>query len=258
MKVDFKAYTNVEPGSVFFLYGNYKKAFALFSDVTIERLKEKHANVSVSYCSVADCLKKIGDQCSLFDSSVSCFCIQDVEDSHLAKISPYLGDSDKVFILDSGDYVKSKQVTEFFVAHKQFHAIASFKNNLTMQSIVRMVMPNASPVVINKVMGIINNTDEDLSSLFKKITVLCEDGDLSLLDQYAVYKKSFWDGMDFIPLARVLLQSAIRLRVFDKHYGDVVIGRKQDDIEYLLTAEMRQKFQHEMPNSYLYRKLENS
>ena len=134
--------------------------------------------------------------------------------------------------------------------------MASFKNDLTLQSIIKMVMPNVSVVVANKISEIINNTDEDLLSLLKKISLLCENNDIANLQEYATYKQSFWEGLDFIPLVRLLLQSAIKQKVFDKSFSDIHIGARKDDIEFLLNAELKQKYETEVTKSYLYNRIE--
>ena len=257
MKVEFKNINekHFQPGRVFYLYGNYKKTFGAFCDFAITALRNNFSDVNVHFCTVSECLKDISEQCDLFGTSISCFCIRNAEDNHMEKIKPYLGNADKLFILESGDYGKSKKITDFFVNDRNFCAVASFKNNLTLQSIIKMIMPNVSVVAVNKISDIINNTDEDLLSLLKKISLLCENNDIANLQEYATYKQSFWEGLDFIPLVRLLLQSAIKQKVFDKSFGDVHIGTRKDDIEFLLNAELKQKYETELTKSYLYNRM---
>ena len=116
MKIEFKNLTekHFQPGRVFYLYGNYKKTFGVFCDFAITALNKNFPNVDVHFYSVNECLKTINEQCDLFGTNISCFCIRNVEDNHLEKIKPYLGNTDKIFLLESGDYPKSKKISDFF------------------------------------------------------------------------------------------------------------------------------------------------
>lgn len=254
MKIEFKDINDksFSSGKVFFLYGNYKKTFNTFCETALCALREKY-DVSSYFCTVTECKKIADNQCDLFGTNVSCFCIRNVEDNHLDKLSPYLGNSDKIFILESGDYGKSKKVTDYFTKSKDYFAVASFKNNMTLLSLIKMIVPKVSPQVANQILNIINNTDEELSSLLRKISLMCEDQ--IDLQKYTTHKQSFGDGLDFIPLVRMLIQSAIKFKTTGKGFGDLRLGNASGDMEFLIQAELKQKFENQLTKSYLYQKM---
>lgn len=254
MKIEFKDINDksFSPGKVFFLYGNYKNTFNTFCDTALCSLRGKY-DVSSYFCTVTECNKIADNQCDLFGENVTCFCIRNVEDNHLDKLSPYLGNPDKVFILESGDYGKSKKITEHFTKSKDCLAVASFKNNMTLLSLIKMIVPNVSPQVANQILNIINNTDEELNSLLKKISLMCEDQ--MDLQKYTTHKQCFWDGLDFIPLVRMLIQSAIKFKTTGKGFGDLRLGNSSGDMEFLIQAELKRKFENQLTKSYLYQKM---
>ena len=258
MKTDFKNISgaNIKSNSVFFLYGNNKKPFGVFCDFVIDDLKKKFSDVDVYFPTVAECKKIMENQCDLFGTKVNCFCIKGVEDSHLEKLDSLLATDGNCFILDSGDYGKSKKITDALVKDPRVNALPSFKNDLTLMSLCKMLLPSVPSRIYNEIIEIINNTDENYSSLFKKIFLLIDGGDFSLLDEYYTYKSSFLNDMEPIPLVRFLQQSVIKERILAKSQDYLGFNLSDSNlVENLLRLELEQKFTNDVTKSRIYEEI---
>lgn len=255
MKLEFKnAPYNIKEGQIFFLYGNYKKSFDLFCDFVISKLVEKRSNVQVKYCTVTEYEKNQNfSQCDLFESKLTCFCIRGIEDKHLEKIQNFSREN-SVFILESGDFFKSKKVTEALVKSPNILTLASFNNNMTFSSLCNMILPKLPSVVYNEIVKIINETDEGLISLFKKLSLLLDEGNLEDLKSYIKNKQSFLDDLDEIPLIRFALQAAVKENIFgkDQSYTGLKLKHK---IHFLMNAEIKQKSEYPFNKNYLLKNL---
>ena len=258
VKVEFgniKA-SHIVADRVFYLYGNYKKTFFLFSDFVREKLIENghpHNMINVSFCSISECAKIINSQCDLFGTKVNVFCIRNIEDNHLDKLTVLFRDRNNIFVLESGDYGKSKKITETFTKNSNIYAVASFKSDITLISLCKMMLPNISPSVYREIIGTINDTDEDLGSFFKKTSLLLDGGSENLLSDYVTYKKSFMDDIEFIPLVRYLLRLTIKEKLGGKSQSFLNMNlSKKNLIESLLKAEIEQKSGLNFPKSYIY------
>lgn len=255
MKLEFKnAPYNIKEGQVFFLYGNYKKSFDLFCDFVISKLKEKRSNVQAKHCTLAEYEKdQCFSQCDLFESKLTCFCIRGIEDKHLEKIQNFLR-GNNVFILESGDFLKSKRVTDALIKSSDVLALASFNNNMTFSSLCNMILPKLPSVIYNEIVKIINETDESLISLFKKLSLLLDKDNLEDLKFYIKNKRSFLDDLDEIPLIRFALQAAIKENIFsrDQSYTGLKLKHK---IHFLMDAEVKQKSEYPFNKNYLLKNL---
>ncbi|GHU11330.1 hypothetical protein FACS189449_02560 [Alphaproteobacteria bacterium] len=256
MKLEFKNIndSHIADGRVFYLFGNYKKSFGVFCDFVLEKFMSKYKcsgeNIDIFQGSVADSIKSINGQCDLFGSKITFFCIKNVEDSHLDKLSPFLGIERNVFILESGDYGKSKKITDYF-QKSRFFAVASFKNDMTLFSLCKMLIPTVPQSIATEIIKIINDTDEDLRSLFKKISILVEANDDKLLKEYVTYKSTFFQQFDFIPMVRYLLNTAIKEKIHGRKQENIDLSKK-GLTQFLLEAEISQKLGKNFEKSYLY------
>jgi hypothetical protein len=210
--------------------------------------------VNARFCSVVDCQKIIDGQCDLFKTAIDCFCIKNVEDNHLEKIAKFFDEKNCVFILESGNYMKSKKITDYLLKSDAL-AISSFDNELTRRSVTKMCFPNVSQSIHDEIVKIINNTDEELYSLFKKISILSDSGAADDLKNYYTYKQSFLSGLDLIPLIRFLLQTVIRERIVKSQNFSKISIQNNDAVHHLLNAELLQKFGVEISRGYVYHKL---
>ena len=255
MKLEFKnAPYNIKEGQVFFLYGNYKKSFDLFCDFVTSRLKEKRSNVQVKHCSLAEYEKiQSFSQCDLFEDKLTCYCISGIEDKHIEKVQNFSRENN-VFILRSGDFFKSKKVTEMLIKSPDILALASFNNNMTFLSLCNMILPKLPPIIYNEIIKIINETDESLISLFKKLSLLLEEDNLENLKNYIKRKQSFMDDLDEIPLIRFSLQAAIKENIFGKDQAYTGLKLKQK-IHFLMDAEIKQKSEYPFNKNYLLKNL---
>lgn len=255
MKLEFKNVPyNIKEGQMFFLYGNYKKSFDLFCDFVVSKLKEKRSNVQVKHCTVAEYEKNQSfSQCDLFESKLTCYCIKGVEDKYLEKIQNFSREN-SVFILESGDFFKSKKVTDALVKSPDILALASFNNNMTFLSLCNMILPGLPSVIYNEIIKIINGTDESLVSLFKKLSLLLDEGNFEDLKSYIKNKQSFLDDFDEISLIRFALQAAIKENVFGKDQTYTGLKLKQK-IHFLMDAEIKQKSEYPLNKNYLLRNL---
>jgi hypothetical protein len=246
MKIDFKDIISdrVNVGSIFYLYGNYKKTFEIFCDFVQAELRRKNTEPRANLCSVAECLKLIDGQCDLFEASVDCFCIRNVEDSHLEKMDKIFSENRSVFVLESGHYLKSKKITDYFLKSKAL-AIASFDNEITKRSLAKMLFPNASALDQALIAKIISNSSEELYSLVKKISILLDCGNLSDLENSETIKRSFLSGLDLIPLIRFLMQSSIKEKISS-------FSADKNSISRLLNAELAVKSGKEVGRGYVY------
>lgn len=253
MKVDFKNInsTNLKVGSIFYLYGNYKKTFEVFCSFVLEEFQKKALTVNARLCSVPECLKTLNGQCDLFGDEVNCFCIRNVEDSHLEKISTFFEQKNSIFILESGNYYKSKKITDFFLNSSAL-AAASFNNELTFCSIARMYFPHISQIICDEIVKIIANTDEELYSIFKKLSLLLCDDNFQDLKNYSIHKQSFLNGLDSIPLIRVLLQTIVKERIMKSANFFKINATNEDAIYNLLNTELTQKSGLEIGRGYIY------
>jgi len=255
VKLEFKnAPYNIKEGQIFFLYGNYKKSFDLFCDFVVSKLKEKKTNVQIKNCTIAEYEKNQSfSQCDLFESKLNCYCIRGIEDKHLEKIQNFSRENN-VFILESGDFFKSKKVTESLTKDPNIFAIASFNNNMTFTSICNMILPKLPSVIYNEIVKIINETDESLISLFKKLSLLLDNNNLEDLKSYIKNKQSFLDNLEEIPLIRFALQAAIKENVFGKDQTYTGLKLKQK-IHFLMDAEIKQKSDYPFNKNYLLKNL---
>jgi hypothetical protein len=257
MKTDFRYIQDkhVDAGSIFYLYGNYKKTFVAFCDFVCEKLYRKGLKVALHFCSVDECLGIANEQCELFEPRINCFCIRNVEDRHLKKISTLFSESSNVFVLESGDYAKSKEITAHFLAHNKVLALPSFRNDITLRSLCQMLLPGVSPSVSGEIVKIIGETDEEPSSFFKKISLLLEV-DADGLKKYRIHGRSFMEELDFIPLIRYFLQSILKEKIFERKQMEPRVNIPHEKaIRLLLTAEIKRKLGLEVGKSYLYGEL---
>ncbi|MDR2157757.1 MAG: hypothetical protein LBO02_00365 [Holosporaceae bacterium] len=185
---------------------------------------------------------------------MDCFFIKNVEDQHLEKISKFFNEKNSVFVLESGNYIKSKKITDYFLKSEAI-SVASFANDATLHSLCRMIFPNISQIACDEIVKIIDNTDEELYSVFLKISLLLDGRNWEDLKSYAVHKRSLLGGLDLIPLIRFLLQTVMRERILKSaNFSKISIGNR-DAIHHLLNAELMQKFGSEISKSYVYHKL---
>lgn len=247
MKIEFGSIneSHFKTGSVFFLFGNFKRSFDVFCDFATEKVKNMlpGSDVIVNYVPISECSKIISNQCDLFGTTIHIFCIRNIEDSHLEKLtSLFKESSNNIFILESGDFRKSKSITDRFSKDSSIYALASFKNDLTIKSLCKLFLPKVPAKFYGDITKIINETDEGLVSLFKKMSLLFDSGNEKLLQEYVTYKTSFLQNMDFIPLARYLMKSAIKEKILDKKQPFAPINLSEKCIiGRLLRAEINQK-----------------
>ena len=159
-----------------------------------------------------------------------------------------------MFILESVDFFKSKKVTEALVKSPDILALASFNNNMTFLSLCNMILPRLPSVIYNEIIKIINGTDESLVSLFKKLSLLLDEGNFEDLKSYIKNKQSFLDDLDEISLIRFALQAAIKENVFEKDQTYTGLKLKHK-IHFLMDAEIKQKSEYPFNRNYLLRNL---
>lgn len=248
MKAEFRNIRSVVPGQCFLLYGNYKKSFGVFCEFIGEKLiaSADAKKVEVKFCSVSDCKNVISTSGDLFEEKILCICIREIEDKHLELLENFLGDPKYVFVLECGDFMNAKKITEYFQKHRNFLAIASFKNTLTFSSICRMIFPTLPASVQNEITELISNTDEDLSSIVRKIRLLPTAEDLQ---NFFTYQKSFLADFNSIQVIRFFLQKFLREKFIKKE------AAPKNAISYLLDAELKVKCGLEIPKSYIYKYL---
>jgi hypothetical protein len=256
MRIDFRnmGRDHIKAGSVFFLYGNYKKIFEVFCDFILEVLHERQAEVDVHFCSVAESLKIINGECDLFETKINCFFIKNVEDAHLEKVVRFFDEKNGIFVLESGNYLKSKKITDYFLKSSAM-ALPSFRNDETLHSFGRMFLPGLTPRVYDEIVRIINGTDEELSSIFRKISILLDGGSWEDLKNYSTYKRSFLSGLGPIPLTRFLLQTIIKEKIAKSANFYKINASNEDAVHHLLQAELKQKFGLEISRGYIYQGL---
>ena len=109
-------------------------------------------------------------------------------------------------------------------------------------------------MIIFEIIKIINETDESLISLFKKLSLLLEEDNLENLKNYIKRKQSFMDDLDEIPLIRFSLQAAIKENIFGKDQAYTGLKLKQK-IHFLMDAEIKQKSEYPFNKNYLLKNL---
>ncbi len=255
MKLEFKNVPyNIKEGQIFFLYGNYKRSFDLLCSFITFKLKEKRGNVRIKNCTITEYEKDQSfSQCDLFENKLVCYCIRGIEDKHLEKIRNFSREN-RVFILESGDFLKSKKVVEALIKSPDTFALASFNNNMTFSSLCSMILPKLPSVIYNEITKIINETDESLVSLFKKLSLLLDEGNLEDLKNYIKSKQMFLDNLEGISLIRFALQAAIKENIFGKDQSYTGLKLKQK-IHFLMDAEIKQKSDYPFNKNYLLRDL---
>jgi hypothetical protein len=276
MKLEFSGVTDqlITPQSVFFLYGNYKSTFDLFCNFMTEKMRKIFIDkeIEMHFLSVADGLKVIGEQCDLFSDKIDCFCLRHVEDNHLEKLQAILHRENTLFILECGDYVKSKKITDFWQKDKSIWAIASFKNDITYRSLCRMFFPSASGEVQRLLVAAMGGQEDALSSFFTKVSLLLEENvsdeqkgnnskdtiknvDIST-DLQSILKRSFLQELGVIPLVRYLANVAIREKFQHKRQANLRFNlQKKDLFQTLLETEIKQKLTGNVRKSHLYQAL---
>lgn len=265
MKVDFGNISDnhIKSGKVFYVYGNYKKSFNVFCDFLVEKFKNKFKceseEIKILHVSFSEFMKIKNDQCDLFQTQTRFFCIRNIEDSHIDKLNNLFQFTNDIFILDSADYRKSKKITDFCVKHDQINSVASFKNDSTLISLCKMMFPSVPNAIYYDIIKIINNTDEELASLFRKISLLLDEENLDMLKQYATYKQSFLEDMDFIPFVRYLLKLSIQQKIYNKKNDFINVDiSKKNAIEILIKSEIYNKVGLAFGKSYIYQSLQSN
>lgn len=245
MKNDFKYLKEIHIGCPLFLYGNLQRTFGAFCNFVFDKV----GNIERHFCSVAEALKIANGQCELLGERKICFCIQGVEDNHLEKLQPILYDPNYLFVMSSGHYAKAKKVTQYFVNDAKSIALPSFKNDAALNSFCRMIIPGLSAQLYTQLVGLINKTDEDLASFFKKLQLLL-DKDNQLLNEYVTYRSSYLDNISSIGLIRYFLQIAIREKYSEK---DLDTLKKVSDttINDLILCEIKIKLGENIPKSLI-------
>ena len=156
--------------------------------------------------------------------------------------------------MESGDYFKSKKATNELTNDPNILALASFNNNMTFTSVCNMILPKLPSVIYNEIVKIINETDEELTSLFQKLSLLLEDNSLENLNNYAKDKKSFLDDLEDISFIRFSLQAAIKENIFHQDQSYTKLNLK-DKIHFLMDAEIKQKSDYPLNKNYLLKNL---
>ena len=118
-----------------------------------------------------------------------------------------------------------------------------------------MLFPNLPQIVCDEVMKIAANTDEELYSLLRKLSLLLDDYASGDLRNYSTYKQSFFSGLEIIPLIRFLLQTALKERITKSTNFLKINVANKDVIHDLLRAELIQKLGSEISRGYVYQKL---
>lgn len=255
MKFEFKNVPyNIKEGQVFFLYGNYKNAFDLLRNFVISKLREKRINVQVENCTISEYNKiRNSSQCDLFENKLTCYCIRGIEDKHLEAVQNFSREG-SIFVLESGDFFKSKKVTKELTNDPNILALASFNNNMTFMSICNMILPKLPSVVCNEIVKIINETDESLVSLFSKLSLLLDDGNSENLKDYIKSRNSFWDDLENVSFIRFALRAAIKENVFHQDQSYTKLDLK-DKIHFLMDSEIKQKLEYPFNKNYLKKNL---
>lgn len=237
MKREFSAVKSIlNSNSVYFLYGNYKKAFYIFCDFIASKL-----DLIPEYYSISDFLTSNHFQASLFEEKKKCICIKNIEDKDLKKIEPFLDDPSKIFVMESGDFLKSKIVVDYFVKSEKYIAIASFKNDFTLISLLKMLFPNCSRDEINQIINLINNTDEELFSFFTKIGLLLEESPEDLKN-YFVFKEEFIDELEPISFLRYVSSMLLKYKLYDKNFNKLKLDfNKPGLMKKIIETEIKYK-----------------
>jgi hypothetical protein len=181
--------------------------------------------------------------------------MKNAEDIHLEKISEFLKEKSSVFILESGNYSKAKKITEYCLREGNILAVPSFNNELTLRSLLAMFFPSMPRAACDEAIKIIENTDEGLYSVFKKISILSDSGDWEALRDYFARRRSFMSGLDQIPLIRLLLQTTIKEKIIKSGNFYGIVSGNDNATEDLLKAELTQKSGFETGRGYIYRRL---
>lgn len=245
MKNDFKYLKEIHTGCPLFLYGNLQRTFGAFCNFVFDKVGDTERH----FCNVTEALKIANGQCELLEERKVCFCIQGVEDSHLEKLQPILYDPNYLFVMNSGHYAKAKKVTQYFVNDPKSIALPSFKNDAALNSFCRMMIPGLSAQLYTQLVELINKTDEDLSSFFKKLQLFL-DKDGQLLNEYVTYRSSYLDNISTIGLIRYFLQMAIRTKYPEKD-SDLDERVPNTAINDLILCEMKIKFGENIPKSLI-------
>lgn len=261
MKIDFSNFNSdfVRDGAVFFLFGNFKRSFEVFCEFVISKIRAKFetSGLNIHYCALQDASKILQNRCDLFGNDFDVFCIRGIEDQHLSKLTSLFSEHNCIFILEAGDFRKSKEATDFFRENKNTFAIASFLNDIGLMSLCKMLLPRGtSTAVCRKVAELMSNTDESLISFFKKINLLIESTESNdinnVLQKYTTYKMSFIQKMDFIPLLKYLQKLAVKEKICLKkaQFYDMNLSRN-GVLEEFIKYEINYKLGIQLPKSLL-------
>ncbi|MBQ3565203.1 MAG: hypothetical protein IJA14_03580 [Alphaproteobacteria bacterium] len=253
MKTDFRNISDVNVGQIYFLYGNYRNTFGVFCDFISRKLKDKIPQLRVKFCSINDVDQLQNSQADLFGGEYFCYCIRGVDDKCIDKVLSFPRDRN-TFILESGDYLKSKKITAEFTKNSEVLACASFDNDLTFNSLSRMLLPGKSSAEYSEIVRVMKTTDESLLSLFAKLELLENSQLTDYLRQYSCYKRSFVSDLEFISFVRYALQAAVKENVFHQNQSYTKLNLK-NKIHILMNAEIKHKLNSQIEKSFLYQNL---
>lgn len=174
MRVDFSRInknTIINNKAVFF-YGNYQDGAMIFWEIILKIIKKGNVN---SFCVLASEFVKSdpsGEQIDLF-SAMNAYYIKNAEDAHLKFIQNFIEKNHNAFfVIQAGDFRKSKKITDYFTKHEKYASVASFNNPIGIESIIKFITNKVSAKFFPKIFGAINGGTESLFSLMQKIEIL--------------------------------------------------------------------------------------
>lgn len=266
MKFDFSSInqSHIRVGSAFLLFGNFKHSFEVFCAFVHRSVLSQFGRdnqINIHCCSMNDCYQFLKNRCDLFGNCIEIFCVRNVEDARLEKLQQVLLSENCIFIFEAGEFQKSKNVTDYFSKNRGMYAIFSFKNDITLISLCKLLLPESIPTEIHhEIVNLLKNTDEPLVSFFEKINLLLSNAGVDIkknkdiLREYITYKASFLQNLEFIPLARYFQKLAIKEKFLDKKRTSTDIpGLSQRmAIEKKLKLEIIQKTKMQLPKSVLF------
>jgi hypothetical protein len=144
-----------------------EKSFDVFCDFIQNEFCKKLVRVDVHFFSVPDCLKTINRQYDLFESAVNCFGIRNAKDNHLEKVAGFFEKESCIFLLESDNHIKSKEIAQYFLEGYLF-VISSFENELKRHSATKIFFPDFSPYFCDEIVKITGNTNEEFYLFFSK------------------------------------------------------------------------------------------
>lgn len=247
MKIELEQlkYSKLKDLRFLFVYGNLPElADVLY--VEFLRYLEENSIAALGTCiSCGELVKNAGSQQEdLFNTALRVFRVAAVQDNNVDSFLKMVDDDhSSIYIITPGDYKKSKCVSDTLAKRAGWLSLPSFKNKLTYNAICRFFVRDVSLSDVGTMVGILEKSEESLSSVIVKLALLYES-DKFAVQHFYINSNSWVFDMQPIALLRFIANMCLKGctdKLSEVLYGKLVKINENAVLEYCLRTEVRVK-----------------